>query len=99
MHSWRRYRLGPNAAQAKCYVLSSIGQKHWEVSKRGLVCILCISNFARNCDIRGEKVALLACAGSRSAKKAMASLIVLVPRKRRQLYVALFHCEAATRGA
>jgi hypothetical protein len=82
--------------------LSSIGQKHWEASKRGLVCILCISNFALNCDIRGEKVALLAllaCAGSRSAKKAMASHIVLVPLKRRQLYVALFHCEAATRGA
>lgn len=46
-----------------------------------------------------RKGALLACGGSRSAKKAVASHIVLVPRKRRQLSVALFHCEAATRGA
>jgi len=37
--------------------------------------------------------------GGRFAKKAMASHIVLVPRNRRQLSVALFHCEAATRAA
>jgi hypothetical protein len=41
----------------------------------------------------------LACAGRRSAKKAMTSHIVLVPRKRRQLSVALFHCETDTCGA
>jgi hypothetical protein len=41
----------------------------------------------------------LACAGRRSAKKAMASHIVFVPRKRRHLSVALFHCETDTCGA
>jgi hypothetical protein len=80
-------------------VLSSIGQKHWKLSKRGLVCVLCRDNFSLTGELSYEKVALLACAGRRSAKKAMASAIVVVPRKRRQLYVALFHCEAATRGA
>lgn len=46
-----------------------------------------------------RKHPLLLCAGSRSAKKTMASHIVQVPRKRRLLCVALFHCETATRGA